>query len=427
MKKIIIISIIFCVLGAMVYALLPKQTQGKIKPYYSGEAVNFNGKIYIGTTNSGKFELFVLESGKIIKKTSISSPANESKEFYNLLFSKENGKLFAYLTNGRYVYKYDITDPVAPVVDMKIKDNGADWVSAVEKVGGNLVTITNRGTRIWNSNYQVVDSINLINDKNFGTAAFSDENISVVFGDKLTVYSAANRKKISEYSLVVNDDNTKRKIVSSFDGKLTYVVDDKSLKAIDSSGKMKKEFKHISTAGYDVVSSAVNSNYLYFSDGVGIVKIDKNTFKPIDWVYTTRNTPSGSWAMGLSVVNDAGSDKIVIFNGSNILAVDSNLDVIAYYESVEEDIRPVEDLFLNIDKNRGAAGAQVSVVGGGFGLGEDLIVEFSGIKQTTVRAGVTNGRFSSIITVPSVLPGMTDIKVTGKTTKKTYSISFNIE
>jgi hypothetical protein len=130
--------------------------------------------------------------------------------------------------------------------------------------------------------------------------------------------------------------------------------------------------------------------------------------------------------MGLKTVNDGTSEKIVIFNGSNILVADKNLDTVAFYESIEEDTRPIENLFLNIDKNRGAAGAQVSVVGGGFGLGEDLVIEFSSIKQTTIKAD-QNGRFQAIITVPSVLPGMTDIKVIGKTTKKTYSTSFKIE
>jgi hypothetical protein len=426
MKKIIVIALAFCVLGTSFLVMNPSPTQGKTKPYYSGEAVNFNGKIFIGSTNSGKFELFALEGGKIVRKTAVASPANENKEFYDLLFSKEGGKLFAYLTNGRYLYKYDITNPIVPIVAMKIKDNSADWTSAVEKVDGNLITVTNRGVRIWNSKYQVVDSINTIKDKNFGTASFSKNNIAIANKDKVTIYSAVTRQKVAEYTLALNDDRAKRNIVSNADGNLTYVVDDKSLKAINAAGEVQKEFKHISNTGYDVSSSIINPDYIYFSDGLGIVKMDKNTFKPVSWAYTTRNTPVGSWAMGLDTVNDGTGEKVVVFNGSNILVVDQNMKEVAYYESVEEDTRPIENLFLNIDKNRGAAGTQVSVVGGGFGLGEELTIYFSGIKQATVKAD-ESGRFSAVITVPSVLPGGADIKVTGKSTKKTYSTAFKIE
>ncbi|MFA5247801.1 MAG: hypothetical protein WC415_00945 [Patescibacteria group bacterium] len=425
MKKIIVIAITLCVLGASFYLLKPEPTQSKNKPYYSGEAVNFNGKIFIGSTNSGKFELFALENGSIIRKTNVASNDQESKEFYDLLFEKAGGKLFVYLVNGRYLYKYDITNPIVPIVVLKIKDNSWDWFTRLDKVNGKLITIGSKGTKIWNNDFQVIDSYAMINNSVLGSVIF-DSQMTFVLNTKLNVYNTVSREKVSEYSIAVNDKQATRGLISNSDDKLVYFVDDKSLKAVDVAGNVKKEFKHTSTVGYDVAFSVVNPDYIYFSDGIGIVKIDKNTFTPVDWTYTTRNTPAGSWAMGLKTVNDGTSEKIVIFNGSNILVVDKNLDNVAFYESIEEDTRPVENLFLNVDKNRGAAGAQVSVVGGGFGLGEELTVEFSKIKQTTITAD-QNGRFQIVLTVPSVLPGMTDIKATGKTTKKTYSTSFKIE
>lgn len=425
MKKVIIAVIALAVLGASFYTLMPRQTYGKTKAYYSGETVEFNGKIYIGTTNTGKFELFSLENGNIYKKTTVASNDQESKEFYDLLFEKSNGQLFAYLVNGRYLYKYDVTNPIVPTVVSKIKDNSWDWFSRIEKVDGKLVTIGSKGAKIWNSDMQVIDSYSMINNSVLGSAAINDKK-AFILNDKLNIYSTVSREKTGEYSIAVNDKQaTRGLIIDSFD-KLVYFVDDSSLKAVDNNGNLRKEFKHISTAGYDVAYSAVNRNYIYFSDGVGIVKMDKNTFSPVDWEYTTRNTPAGSWAMGLSVVNNNGSDNVVVFNGSNILVLDKDLNMVAYHESIEEDLRPIENLFLNADKYRGAAGTQVSVVGGGFGIGEDLIVEFSGIRQTVLKAD-SLGRFQAVLTAPSVLPKTTDIKVAGKDSKKTYSISFIIE
>jgi hypothetical protein len=425
MKKVLIIAVLFAVLGV---SFLMNPTQGKTKPYYSGEAVNYNGQVYIGSVNSGKFELFALENGEIMKKTAVTSPANESKEFYDLLFSKESGRLYVYLVNGRVIYKYDISNPAIPSLVMKIKDNSADWTSAIARVNGQLVTVTNRGTRIWNKDYQIVDSYNMISDKNYGAASFSSGNVAVSAKNKLAIYSTASRTKVAEYTIAVNDENTKRDIVSDSDSNLVYVVDDKSLKAINVEGQVVREFKHVSSAGYDVAVSAVNPNYLYFSDGLGVVKVDKETLKPTDWSWTIRTAPQGSWAMGLRTVNDGAGEKIVVFNGSNILVLDDKMNQVAFYESVEKETASQENLSLSLDKNRGAANTQVLVRGTGFGLGEDLKIEFDKILVSQLQADA-NGRFETIVAVPAVdfhrLP--TDIKVTGKSSKKTYSVSFLIE
>jgi hypothetical protein len=423
MKKIFIMTVALLVLGAAI--LIAPSGQSKVKPYYSGDTVNFNGKIYIGSTNSGKFELLALENGHIYRKAVVASSDIESKEFYDLLFDKVGGKLYAYLVNGRYLYRYDITNPLTPIVDLKIKDNSWDWFSRVDKVGGNIVTVGSKGTKVWNKDFQVINSYAMINNSVLGTAKL-DGQMAFNLKDKLSIYNTVTREKVAEYAIAVNDKQASRGLSVNSDKSLIYLVDDKSFKAVGFDGKIKNQFNHISNAGYDVAVSRVNPDRVYFSDGVGVVKMDKETFKPVSWAYTTANNPAGSWAMGLSVVNDGASEKLVIFNGSNILVLDQNMKEVADYESVEQDVRPTESLFLNIDKNRGAVGTQVSVVGGGFGLNENLVVKFAGIDQVIVKTDA-NGRFKTVLTVPTLLPGGVDIKVIGKTTKKTYSVGFKVE
>jgi hypothetical protein len=425
MKKVLIIVALFAVLGA---SFLMNPAESKNKPYYSGDSVSYQGKFYVGTTNTGKFELFVLEGNQLNNVLTIQSTDWGNPEFVDLLFEKANGGLFVYLVNGRYLYKYDITNPEVPTVVKKIKDNSWDWFARVEKVNGNLVTIGSKGVKVWNQDYKVIDSYSMVNNMSLGSIEFADKGKLILnLQDKLNIYSTASRQRVAEYSIASNDVKTSRAITSDSDSKLVYLVDDKSLKAVNFEGDVKQEFKHVGVTGYDVINST-DPNYLYFSDGVGVVKVDKETFKPADWSWTNNYSPAGSWAMGLSSAYDATGEKIAVFNGSNILVLDQKMNKVAVFMAQEKETRPIEGLSLGVDKNIGAAGSQVAVHGTGFGLGEDLKITFNKIIVANIKAD-DNGRFETIITVPAIAhtPLSTDIKVTGLNSKKTYSTSFRIE
>ncbi|HTX87209.1 MAG TPA: hypothetical protein VMC41_04070 [Candidatus Nanoarchaeia archaeon] len=423
MKKVLIIAVLFAVLGV---SFLMQPTEGKTKPYYSGKTVSYNGTFYVGTVNTGDFELFALQGKQLVKVTDIQSLDPESKEFDDLLFVKADGNLYAYLVNGRYLYKYDISNPEIPTVLTKVKDNSWDWFTRVEMVNGNLVTIGSKGMKVWNSNLQVIQAYSMINNSTLGYSQFVDQGKLIVnLKDKLDVYNTASMQKVSEYSIAVNNVGASRTITS--DDNLIYLVDDQSLKAVDFDGNVVRQFDHAGVDGYNVIDST-DPNYLYFSDGLGIVKVDKETFQPVSWDWTSNNGPSGSWAMGLSSANDANGEKIAIFNGSNIMVLDQNMKTLATYMSVEKDNRPAQPLSLSIDKNFAAANSQVAISGTGFGLNETLKIEFNKVKVAEVNTD-DFGSFQTIITVPTVgsTPLSTDIKVTGETSKLTYSTSFRIE
>ena len=170
-KKSVALIILFAV-AITFFAVSP--TKSRTKSYYSGDAVSYNGKIFIGTTNTGAFELFSLENDLIYKKATIqSADAPLAKNFIDAKFSAESGKLYVYLVNGRYLYKYDITNPIAPKQVLKIKDNSWDWFVKVDVVNGNLVTVGSKGVKIWNKDYQVIDAYNMINEKDMGSITFS--------------------------------------------------------------------------------------------------------------------------------------------------------------------------------------------------------------------------------------------------------------
>jgi hypothetical protein len=422
MKKVLIIAVLFAVLGG---AFFMQPTEGKTKPYYSGKSADYNGTFYVGTVNTGDFELFALNNGQLNKVTDIQSNDGGSPVFTDLLFSESDGNFYVYLVNGKYLYKYDITNPLTPTVLLKIKDNSQNWTSRLEMVNGNLATIGNKGMNIWNKDMKVVNSYSMINDKNIGSANFAENGKFIAnLNSSLKVYDTASRQKVSDYSIASNDASAVRSFTS--DDNLIYLVDDQSLKAVTSNGEVVKQYDHAGNSGYDVINST-DPNYLYFSDGMGVVKMDKESFKSVKWNWTIRTSPAGSWAMGLTSANDENGEKIAVFNGNEILVLDSNMNKIAEYVAVEQDSRPIQSLSLLLDKNFAASGSQLSVRGAGYGVNETVKIQINKIFVAEVQTDDL-GEFSTIVTIPAIkAPLNTEVKVTGESSGLTYSTTFRVE
>ena len=425
--KIILALSILLACGA-VFLVIPR-AESRLKTYYSGDAMNYKGKAYIGTTNTGSFELVALENGELYRKAIISSYDIEAPTFVDVKFNIEAGRFYAYLINGRYLYKYDITNPSIPEKVLKLKDNSWDWFYYVDIVDGYLVTTGSKGVKIWNNNYDVIDAYKMIDKDNIGASVvFSDKGEYIInTRGKVDIFSVVTRDKVSEFKIASNSDH-RRDVVNDGSQGLVYVVDDESLKAISFDGRIVKEFRHISNVGYDVTEGR-SKDYLYFSDGVGVVKIRKVDFKPIDWKYTTNlSDVPGSWAMGIKTVQVNGQEYLVVFNGSNILLLDQDLEKVDDYEATEEYVGPIEPLFIGLDKHRTPAGSQVAVRVKGFGLNEEI--EFRVGKKTAYYKTETDayGRATAILDIPSTAKaGMTYVKATGQDTGLTYSINLEIE
>ena len=52
-----------------------------------------------------------------------------------------------------------------------------------------------------------------------------------------------------------------------------YLADDMSVKKIGLDGSLRATFEHLGYPGYDV--SSIGNEYLYFANGLGIVKLNK--------------------------------------------------------------------------------------------------------------------------------------------------------
>lgn len=423
MKK----SLFFAVLSIFILIAVFAFTKGaetKTRSYYSGDAISFNDKVYVGSTNSGYLEVFRLDAKvltPLVKMKNYNPRFNKYDDFYDLKFNEEGGKLYLYAISGYTLYKYEIKTNNLELISENTNTYW-EWYNRVDKFGDNIVTISASGIKIWNNNLEVINSHNYFNTTTpYNLRASNNAYISNVDGDYLEIYDTNTRslKQKIAINFFQKPNNHKTYQDASFN---TYVVDDYYAKKFSLDGKLLASFRHLDYEGYDISSSG--NAYIYFSNGMGVVKLLAADMTEKDYTYTYNLAGGYGWAMGLNVVKVKGQDNVVVFNGSSILVLDHNLDQLAFVLANEkEDPYPTENLFLNLDHYATLAGAEVNLSGGGYLPEESLSIDFAGTK-TSAKAD-HRGRFVTELIVPSK-KGMVDIKVIGDNSKLSYSSSFNI-
>jgi hypothetical protein len=374
--------------------------------------------------NTGALELFTLENNRISRVNLIKSPEPKYPKFYDLAFHEINRRAYLYLTNGRYLYKYDVSDPHNLKLINKLKDNSWDFFVNITNFGDKIATIGTNGLKIWNSesqlvnsfkvNYTTPDNVKITENGNF---------IYKVYENKFRIIDSFYREIAGETNLQISDEHIRNSYFDDILGTF-FVVDDEYLNKIYLDGRVEK-FKHISNLGYDV-HALDNDEYIYFSDGVGIVKSRKTDLEPIDWRYTQGDGDGNGWAMGLRVLNTNNGDNIVLFNGSSIIIYDHNLEPIDYYLAQEEQYFEADPPEIKADRYRAWSGEEIYIYGNNFGNDEFIEIEFN--KEKWQARTNNKGVFSARITVPEVryYNKNYDIKATGMTSGLTYSVSFTV-
>lgn len=438
-QKLIKFTLVAAVFLIAVIIIVPL-TYGRVKPYYQGDAINYRGRLLIASTNMDRLQIIEVND----RQTNLLAELSPDKsgylsgdDFYNCAFNQENGQLFLYAVNGRYLYKYNASNPSQPELIAKIKDNSWDWFRSVAIFNGRPVTVGTKGIKIWNNDLQVIDSlaVNLNNPFNY---TLSRDFLLAIDGDQLKMYSLQSRQWTKSINLTIKEEGN-RQIYNDQNNSSVLVVDDWAVKQFDFEGNLLNSFKFTANNGYDVVLSS-DGQKIYFSDGIGVVRLARANLQPQSWTYVKDMGVADGWSMGLRLVNWQGRDHLVVFNNGAITVLNDQMSKVANYHSVDNrsNDQPVfsEPLMLSLDKNRAAVDSQISLQGAGFAANESLEIKFLSNQQATSSVTTDNfGRFQKIVTVPAIanqtaytqnhLP--TDIKVVGQTSKKNYSISFQIE
>ena len=414
-------------------------TQGRVKPYYQGDAINYNGRLLVASTNMDRLQIMEVSGRQINLLTELvpdKSGYLSGDDFYNCVFQQEAGQLFLYAVNGRYLSKYNISNPSQPELINKLKDNSWDWFRSVAVFNDRLVTVGTKGVKFWNNDLQVVDSLNIVLDNPYNYTIGHDLLFAIADG-QLKMFDLQTRQWTKSVDLTIKEDGNRQIYNDSSNNKI-YVVDDWAIKQFDVAGNLIDSFRYTSDNGYDVVPST-NGQKLYFSDGIGVVRLTKTNLIPDKWTYVKDMGASDGWSMGLRLVNWQGRDHLVVFNNGAISILNDQLKKVANYQSSEERSvnQPtiVELLTLNLDNNRAAVGSRISLRGTGFLANENLEIKFLSNSQVISNIVTDNfGRFQKVLTVPAITqtgnmanPFLTDIKVIGQLSQRSYSISFQIE
>lgn len=409
---------------------LSKDTNSQLQPYYSGDALNFNGQVVVATANSGNLEIFKLDNNtltRILELKNVNPIFNTIDTFSDLKLNVENGRLYVYAVSEYTLFKYDISDLSTAHLEKKAKNNYWEWYQRVDLLGDNIATFSEKGIKIYNSDLEVIDAFNFTVSNPYNISGDSNKQfLFAIDNDKIKIYDRLSRSLVREIPLNFTYSENKHRAYYDILTNEIYAVDDSYIKKFSFSGELLDSYRHLDKPGYEV-NSNYDTPYIYFSNGVGIVKMAKANFKVIDYTFTgTSGGPQG-WAMGLKVVNTDNGDIVVVFNGSNILLLDKNLDKVTSFNSNNYSAAAAssENLFLNLDRNWSVVDGETIVSGGGFWPNEPLKITFG--STSLIPSADNKGRFSVKIKTPNLKVGYHDIKVDGNNSNLTYSISIEVK
>lgn len=446
MKKVFLGVLVAVVMVGL--TTMPAKT--KVRSYYSGDAIVYHDVVVTGSTNSDSLEVFKLEGQKLVKFVDLkpfNSRFNTYDNFYDLKFSQENGRLYVYAISGFSLYKYDISDLSSPTLVKASTNSYWEWYSRVDKFGDSIVTISARGVKVFNPDMEVIDSYELKNDIPYNIRSINtDDYIFNISNDEIQVFDRHTRQVVKNIQVNYRSASGNRSLYFDSFSDLIYVVDDFSAKKMDLDGALKGTFEHTGNPGYDVASSG--NEFLYFSNGLGVVKLNKDSMKLLKSQETGGIAGTEGWAMGLKAVANSTGDKVVVFNNSSILVLDENLNKLAATRAGEDSrVEPKENLFLRLNTISAPTNSIVLLSGGGYLPYEKLVVTV-GEKDKVWAQADENGRFKKAITVPSVssqamhsaevsmassgtstpviAKERTDVKVVGDQSKFNYSISLEV-
>src|SRR5680860_46060 len=344
MKKWIIFSVAIVTVASLFLLVTPGKT--KTKSYYSGDALAFNNQVYIATTNTGNLEVFKLDGkilGLVAKIKPYNARFNSYGEFFDAKLISENGHLYVYAVSNYTIYKYEVAGN--KLTEIQTNTNTYwEWYNRIDKFGSDIVTVSAKGVKVFNSDLQVIVAYDFKNQEAPYNLSGNDNfylNVDET-NSKIEVYNLESRSIINTIPLNFKFEKGNRRAVQNTNDNI-FVVDDYYAKKFDLSGKLLASYKHLDYQGFDIAVSP-NTGSVYFSNGVGVVKLDEN-MKEKDFAWTGNLGGYAGWAMGMKTVY-AGGDKVIVFNNSNILVLDANLNKIASVSTSEQDDNkyPTENL-----------------------------------------------------------------------------------
>lgn len=398
------------------------------KEYRSGQIIAINGKNYLIASNKEFAE--IIEIGADNKLTQVSE-VHGSEAITDLYAGQYLNKYFLVTATGRYLYRYDISDPGAPKIefkrDMYVFKRGQFKIGSINALAGNkdyLFGAGSNGVRSFLKDslffYKIYDF-----DKSYGVAA-NDDRLYVITENKGRVYNIASGEKLAEVDLE-NKDKINRSPYFDNSGN-AYFPSDRGLVNINTVNHEKKSYYNPvpKTENYSYGVTTFSGGDIYYVNGHGITTLDKNLNK-LKFLIATKSNLYGanSWAVGITAAKVGAREVIAVFNKSSILLLDKNLKVLSQYKYKKLYSDSItKDLKVKASANHGSYGQKINLKLYGFWPNEIVAVTFG---QNSYSIKVDNqGYASTDLAVPYQDNRQAIIQAVGADSKFSYQTVFTI-
>jgi hypothetical protein len=452
MKKLIsILALVSVIIPIFILGVKPVVSENKT--YATADVIEINKQVIAVVPNGTGVETLLITPDNEIKKLAEAVSDGSGIEPQGVYARMEGSQPIAYVAAGTAVQKYDISSPNWPALlksidsplgytrDITGRDNTNLILIAGDKGVKELETIELAPIReIWKGTVYGIDT----NAK--GEVVLNGYNKAVTLGRNGAARFIANLKHKQPAI-------TKPYITSEGIG---FAAGDQGVKKIGAD----VEFASPSGFGYSV-DAIDGDNYIYFVNGWGVYKLDKN-LNQID--FQTINLIDG-WALGLKVFTAYGKTKILVLASDRIYLLDDNLEILDIYTyqpmrnlktiSVDDDASKLsiaskaspagQSLSVRVSKAPVRAGERVKVYVTGFYPGEPLTIEVGSklnspdsqgnitpnpknLIERTVADGNGNVVFEHIV-IPEQksYPVMINLRVFGQSSRLTYSSAVRVE
>lgn len=426
MKKAIKIAIFSLIFGSSIIFITSNAKAEPDKQYRSGQVFSLNGKDYLFAGNNEFAEILEITPDNKLKQ---ASEAHGMESIEDLFVGRYLNKHYLVVSTGRYLYRYDISDPSAPKIEFK-RDlftfkRGQFRIGSAGSLAGNrnfIFTAGSSGVRSFYPDNLFVSKIYTF-DKSYGLAA-DDLNLYVITETKGLVFDIASGLQLLEIALE-NKDKLKRTPAFDNAGNAYFPADRGLIKVNLYSGPSRlyaNPVPEIETFSY---GAAAAGDDIYYVNGHGITVLNKNFNKTRFFNTSKANFGANAWAVGLTRFKLGAREIAAVFNKSSIILLDKNFKVLTQYKYKK--LYPnfiTTDLKITPSVNIAAAGQKINLRLFGFWPNEKVSLTFG---KTANNAKVDNQGYASIdLDVPRQASRQAIIQATGNDSGFNYQTVFTI-
>ncbi|MDO8592777.1 MAG: hypothetical protein Q7R92_03340 [bacterium] len=397
------------------------------KQYRSGQVITISNKNYLIANNNEFAEILEITADN---KLAQASEVHGLSAIEGLFAGRSGNKYFLVVTTGRYLYRYDISNPRAPKIefrrDLFVFKRGQFRIGSADSLAGNkdfIFGAGSNGVRSFFPDNLFVDQIYTF-DKSYGLAA-GDFELAVITENQGIVYDIASGAKLIEVNLE-NKDKMKRAPALDNAGNVYFPTDRGLVKINFFSGRKTTYVNPVpQTETFSYGAAIAASGDVYYANGRGITVLDKN-FNKIKFLNTSKaNFGANAWSVGLAPANFGAREIAAGLNKSSIILLDKNLKVLAQYKYRK--LYPdfiTTDLKIAPSVSLGAAGQKINLRLFGFWPNETAAITFG---QAVYSLKVDNQGYASLdLIVPRQNSRQAIIQATGADSGFNYQTVFTI-